>query len=303
MSAEGILQCLDLQNGRRIWHCDTTARFNVQPNMYGVGSTPVVFEDLILVVVGGYDGESAAGVAAFDKRTGSLRYTLSETSASYASIQTGAINGKPKAFAFMREGLIAFDPVNGKQLAFQPWAAKVSGCVNAATPVLHEDQVFVSEAYGPGSTLVRLVPDGFQTVWRDPLRSRERVFRAHWATPILHEGHLYGCSGRHSSEGTFVCVNWKTGQRVWQYLQRSLSSVCFVDGYLINLSEDGTINLIEATPQEYREVARFKPTITGVHAKPGDELLLNYPVWASPIVARDLLVVRGKHRIAPFDLN
>ncbi|MFK8113230.1 MAG: hypothetical protein AB8B91_13560 [Rubripirellula sp.] len=49
-------------------------------------------------------------------------------------------------------------------------------------------------------------------------------------------------------------------------------------------------------------LARFKPSISGVQAKPGEDRLLKFPVWAAPIVSHGLLIVLGEHRIATFNI-
>ena len=38
--AEGLLHCLAVEDGKPIWKVDTTARFGVVQNFFGVGSTP-----------------------------------------------------------------------------------------------------------------------------------------------------------------------------------------------------------------------------------------------------------------------
>jgi len=51
--AEGMLHCLRAVDGKLLWKVDTAAEFGVIQNFFGVGSTPVVEDDLLLVMVGG----------------------------------------------------------------------------------------------------------------------------------------------------------------------------------------------------------------------------------------------------------
>ena len=39
--------------------------------------------------------------------------------------------------------------------------------VNASTPVVVGERVFISETYGPGSTLLAVKPGGYDVVWQD----------------------------------------------------------------------------------------------------------------------------------------
>lgn len=310
-SAEGTLHCLKLNNGEPVWSCDTTQKYGVKPNLYGVGSSPVVYEKLLLVVVGGTsrdDEETQPGIVAFDLRTGVEIYRVAGGRASYASLQTFTWEGRHLGAGFMREGLVIFDARTGMVLGRQPWAARISGCVNAMTPVVAGNQVFFSEAYGPGSCLTELSGLSkrqvqLETVWKDPPRSRQRAMRIHWATPILHNGYLYGCSARHSPNGELRCVDWRTGKVMWREAIRQMCSVCQVGDQLINLTEDGRLELINLDPDSYAPQGSFRPGINGRNDRFGKDPLLKFPVWTAPIVAGDVLYVRGKDSLAAFRLS
>ena len=58
----------------------------------------------------------------------------------------------------------ACDPATG-EVDFQfPWRATKLESVNASSPVVVGDEVFVSEAYGPGSALLKLKAEGYDVV-------------------------------------------------------------------------------------------------------------------------------------------
>ena len=48
--------CAD--NGQLVWKVDTAREFGVVQNYFGVGSTPVIEDDLLIVMVGGSPPES-----------------------------------------------------------------------------------------------------------------------------------------------------------------------------------------------------------------------------------------------------
>ncbi len=308
VSADGVLRCLAMDDGKQRWRCATSSRFQVPGSMYGVGTSPTIHDDLLLMIVGGthvVDKQSQpAGIVAFDKRTGDVVYSLGDYQASYASIQIIEDSDEALGVAFVREGLLLFDVRSGVELDMLPWAARVSGCVNAATPLICENEFLISEAYGPGSALVRVTPSKrLKIVWRDPERSRERSMRSHWATPIKVGDFVFGCSGRHSSEGNLRCIRWSTGELMWRDKQSCLSSLCATDDHLINLSEDGVIELVRADHELFQRLASFRPNLAGAAASPEDASLLNYPAWAAPVIAHGRLIVRGKDRIASFKIT
>jgi outer membrane protein assembly factor BamB len=335
-SAEGILQCVRVTNGQVLWRVDTTRKWNVVKNFFGVGSTPLVWGNLLLVNVGGSPPGSPADVyaargnvqtngacvVAFDKTTGEVKWQTGEDLASYASPVVARVGGREVVFMFARGGLLAIDPVKGETLAKYPWRARLLESVNASTPVVKGNEVFVSETYGPGSALVRLKklgradlsgggqspfaprtaqkgtdpgtgtdPCTFEEVWTDRERRRMRAMALHWNTPIEHDGYLYGSSGYHSPEAELRCVEWKTGKVMWSEPDMGRSSLLWVDGVLVCLSEEGALRLIRATPERYEELAEWE--LLDVDGAP----LLKYPAWAAPALARGLLYVQGKDRL------
>lgn len=303
--ADGMLFCVRTSDGTLVWKVDTARRFGVVQNFFGVGSTPVVEGDLLLVMVGGSPAESqdagrmdldrvrpnGTAIVAFDKRTGAVRYAVGDELASYATLQTATIAGRRWCFAFARGGLLAFEPKAGRIDFHYPWRSPLRDSVNVSTPVVVGDEVFVTESYGPGSSLLRVRPGGYDVVWRDRSR-RERAMAAHWNTPIEHGGYLYGSSGRHSGEAELRCVEWRTGKVMWSQTGLRRASLLYVDGHLVCLGEDGVLRLIEATERGYVEVAKAVVRETADGAP-----LLRPPAWAAPILAHGLLYVRGDDRV------
>src|SRR5205085_6431242 len=51
--ADGVLVCLSAADGKELWKVDTKAKYQFHQNFFGVGSTPLVDGDLLIVAVGG----------------------------------------------------------------------------------------------------------------------------------------------------------------------------------------------------------------------------------------------------------
>src|SRR5438874_4771465 len=67
LGAEGKLLCLALTSGKLVWQRDTSTDWTVPPAFFGVGSSPILEGDRLLVMVG---GQPNSGMVAFDPRTG-----------------------------------------------------------------------------------------------------------------------------------------------------------------------------------------------------------------------------------------
>jgi outer membrane protein assembly factor BamB len=310
--SEGMLHCLDVRDGTVVWKIDTAAKFNVVQNFFGVGSTPVVEADLLIAQIGGSPAANknlppgrlelvrgnGCGIVAFDKHTGEVKYQITDELASYASPVLATIHGRRWGFVFARGGLVGFEPATGKVDFHYPWRAKDLESVNASNPVVVEDLVFISETYGPGSSLIRVRPGGYDVVWSDPPHIRAaKSMQTHWNTPIHHEGYLYGCSGRHRDNAELRCIELATGKVQWSEPGLTRSSLLYADGHFVCLSEFGDLILLRANPAKYDEVARIR-----LEDPASGRDLLQYPCWAAPILSHGLLYVRGKDRLVCLKL-
>ncbi|MEM7474443.1 MAG: PQQ-binding-like beta-propeller repeat protein, partial [Planctomycetota bacterium] len=310
----GQLSCVNLEDGKLLWTKNLNDEYRVIQNFFGVASTPYVFQDLLLVMVGGspedslrvppgrlnYVKPNGSAIVAFDKKTGKEKYRLGDDLASYVSMTVRNIEGKATGLAFLRSGLIAFDPSSGKQLFEFPWRAESLESVNAALPVTRGDEILLSETYEIGSVLLRVQDGTPEVIRKDEGSYRELSFRAHWSTPVLVDGFLYGCSGRNRPDCDFRCVRWSDGEVQWTVRKHERSSVLVADGYLIVLGEHGNLELVRPTPEKLDVVAQVD---LGSIADPSDgKALLTYPCWAAPILSHGDLYLRGKDRLLCMEL-
>jgi outer membrane protein assembly factor BamB len=310
LGPEGILHCLRTQDGTEVWKLDTSAKFNVRKNFFGVGSTPVVEGDLLIVQIGGctadskdlYDGDGAikpsgAGVVAFDKRTGEVKWQGGNELASYSSPVLATIGDRRWCFVLARGGLLGLEPRSGKVEFHCPWRAKILESVNASNPLVVEDRVLVTECYGPGSALVKVKPGGYEMIWNDADKGRDPSLQCHWNTPIYYDGYVYGSSARHEPQAELRCVEFATGKVMWSQPGMRRCSLTMVDGHFVCLSERGELYLLKVNPKKYDEVSQMV-----VRDPDSRGPLLRYPCWASPVVAHGLLYVRGKGRLVCLEL-
>jgi outer membrane protein assembly factor BamB len=311
---EGMLQCLrfDDKGAKVLWKVDTFAEFGVVQNFFGVASVPVVEKDLLIVQVGGSPkgGDevpfarlkgNGSGVVAFDKITGKVKYRVGDELASYSSPVLATIGDRRWCFVFARGGLIGFDPSNGKVDFHFPWRSRVIESVNAASPVVVGDHVFISETYGPGSAFLKVKPGAADVVWSDEKKAAaDKSMQCHWMTPIYHDGYVYGCSGRHTGNAELRCIELATGKVMWSEQNLPRCSLLMVDGHFVCLSEDGVLRLLKVNPKKYEEVSKL--TLRDPEDASEDSRLLRPPCWAAPILSHGLLHVRGEGRLVCLEL-
>lgn len=318
--AEGKLLCLDLKNGRVIWQRDTAKEWRIPEAFFGVGSTPLLEGNVLIVMVG---GQPDSGVVGLDPATGktlwesvgrsnwqglpmtgwrgerTVEWRDYEKQASYSSPVAATVHGRRTVFCLTRQGLVSLDPTNGK-VDFSLWfRAQVDESVNAVNPIVVGSQVFITAAYYKvGSVLLDVAPDrkSFQEKWRST------VLEVHWSTPILHDGHLYAFSGRNEPDGRFRCVEFATGKLKWDRDEAwrrygeaepkyGRGSAIFADGRLITLGEGGLLGMFKPNPEKPDEICRAQ--IAG----------LKYPCWAAPILSEKRLYIRSEDKLIAFNLQ
>ncbi|WP_442507164.1 PQQ-binding-like beta-propeller repeat protein [Novipirellula sp. SH528] len=309
----GELVCRDRSTHQVRWSVDTNKKYGVVQNFFGVGSSPLLFDDLVIVMVGGSPAEDAAiapgrldrvspngsALVAFDKATGKERWKCGDDLASYSSPRTIQIEGQTLVLAYARENLLCVDPKLGKVLWKYPHRADILESAIAMTPVVDANQVFLSECYQIGSVLLNVTAQKAEAVWKDPpFDRRSQSMRSHWATPVLIDGFLYGCSGRNAPDSDFRCIQWDTGEVKWSDPRRTRSSATRVGDVMLVLEERGTLQVVKANSEKFELVNEWRLDEGDADVPP-----IRYPCWSAPIVVGNRMLVRGDDRVVCFEIR
>ncbi len=74
---------------------------------------------------------------------------------------------------------------------------------------------------------------GIEVVRQDTSRRQTETLRAHWATPVVADGAVYGFSGRNAGDTHLVCADWKNGTIRWHEPGLGRGGLVLVDGHLL----------------------------------------------------------------------
>jgi outer membrane protein assembly factor BamB len=300
LGVEGKLHGLDLATGRVVWQDDTSKRFDVPANFFGVGSSPLLMGDLLLVQVGGRTLEGGGPcLVAYRRTDGQVVWQARHRwGASYASPLPVSCHEQSRVLLFAggesrpsTGGLLVIDPRDGSVNGQFPFRARRYESVNASNPVCFGDRVFISSSYDTGGVQLRLTKRfGLEQVWRT------EALGAHFATPIYREGYLYGIDGAGRRNTALVCVDWHTGKQVWRHapawtepmpggaakriveFSSYLGSLLAADGHFLLLGELGHLAWVDLTPTGYREITRVR-------------LFEAAETYTAPVLSRGLLYV------------
>jgi outer membrane protein assembly factor BamB len=256
LGANGDLHAWELATGKKLWGKNVRDDYKADKGFFGVACSPIVVGGKLLVNAGG----KGAGVVAFEPATGKEVWKATDDPASYSSPTAAEIDGKTAAVFLTRFGLRVLDPANGKVMYELAWRPRLDASVQAATPLVWKDEIFLTVSYSTGAVVARLKGGELTEVW-----ANDKSLSSQYNTPVRVGDYLYGLHGR-SDVGTaqLRCVEWKTGNVKWSEANFGVASLVAVDGGLLALSESGDLVRFDASPDGYKERGRStiltKPT-------------------------------------------
>lgn len=279
----GVLQSVQLASGKVNWRRDLGKEFAPPEGFFGIGSSPVVDGDLILVNLG---AKPNAGLAAFARATGETAWSSANELASYSSPIVADLACGRRALFFARGGLHSVEPRTGKSDFFFPFRARMNASVNAATPIVSGSRVFLTSSYGVGAALLEVDKAGaYRKVWGDT-----DTLSSQYNTPVLWRGTLFGIDGREDiGVARLVALEAATGRLYWAEENFGCAAIILVGDQLLIWKQNGELVLADAT------LDRFRPTAKAA--------ILEAPCRAQPALAGGSFLVRNEGELVRVELG
>ncbi len=276
LGATGILNCLDLATGARIWFKDIIKDNQATVNGWGMSGSPLVISQKVVVNAGGANGRS---LVAYDAATGDFVWGGGSSGADYSSPLPATLAGARQILIFAHQ-VCAHDEQSGKVLWEYPWPG---GHPHIAVPVvLPGDRVLVTSGYGTGSELLQIKREADGN-WSATRLWKSIRLKAKFTNVVYRDGFIYGLD-----DGILVCLDAADGSLKWKEGRYGHGQVILTGSLLLVTDEGGDIVLVEPVPEAHRELTRF----TALHGK----------TWNPPALAGEYLVVRNDKEAACFRL-
>jgi outer membrane protein assembly factor BamB len=257
LSHQGDLFCLASASGKMLWKKNLQRDFGGNRQQWGYSGSPLVDGNLVILDSGG----EGASTVALDKTTGALRWKAGNDEAGYSSPVAFDLAGIRCIAIFKADGLVGLNAADGQELWRYPW--KTSNDVNAPTPLVFGDKIFITSGYGTGCALLQVRPGKATELWRN------KNMRSQLGSPVFVRGYIYGIDGNVGG-GELRCLDVGNGEIKWK--QNIGGGALIAAGeLLLALNERGELIVAEASPTNYREVARAQ--VLGGHC------------WIPPAVA------------------
>jgi outer membrane protein assembly factor BamB len=273
LGGTGILNALDAGSGAVVWSRNAASDTKVKLPMWGFSSSPLVVGDLVVIA-------TAGTLAAYDAASGEPRWVGANGGGGYSSPQLATIQGVQQVLLLNAGGAISVAPTDGKQL----WQHPMPSNARITQPALTADgDILVNE--GEGNPLRRIAVAPGSGGWTVAERWISEGLNPYFNDLVVHNGYAYGFDN-----SGIACIDLKDGARKWKggsYGHGQLVLLADEDLLLV-LTEDGQLALVRATPDQFKELARF-PAIKG-------------KTWNHPVLAGDVLLVRNGEEMAAFRL-
>ncbi len=279
LSYKGDLYCLRAENGEVLWSKDLARDFGARTPQWGFAGSPLVARNLLIVETGAANGS----LLALNKLDGTLVWHAGDAKAAYSSPMLFNNEGNWEAVIFNARGLYGHRLRDGHVQWSYRW--KTDYDINATTPIIASNRIFISSGYGTGSAVLDFRKGRPETLWKSV------EFANQLSSSVRSKGHLYGFHGNTGKLNSALrCVEFNTGKVVWSQAGFGTGTIILVDRTLVILSEKGELVLAQANPIAYMELARMQ--------------VLRGRSWVAPAFANGTLYCRNNRGdLAAFDLS
>jgi outer membrane protein assembly factor BamB len=243
-NSEYALFAFDFE-GKQLWKC-VIGTFESQ---HGSGSSPIVFEDLVII---GNDQDGVSSLVAVDSETGKIRWKVKRNESKYEQATCYGTplliphdDGQVELIVTSRgDGFTSYDPRTGKL----NWRAKIIPDRVVSSPVFGHGMVFqLSGGGGDGHFLGAVRLGGHGEIGETTVAWKRTTKIPYVPTPILYGDYLY----LWGDKGVVSCVNAESGAEIWSNRvpgEFSGSPVC-IDGKLYCMTQDGEVVVVDASPE------------------------------------------------------
>lgn len=266
----GRLTALDAGTGRVIWQRDFSGQYAKTSPLYGVAASPLVYNGMVIVHVGGHD---QGALTAFDARTGQIRWRWSGDGPAYASPVLATFGGAKMLITQTQRQCVGVDPDTGRLLWSLPFTTPYDQ--NCVTPVVAGDRVIFGGTQQP-TFAVKVARAG--TGWQIVRTWQTRDATLYMSTPVAVGQAVYGMTERRS--GQMFALDAGTGRVFWTNPGRvgENAAVFWAGDCLIALTTGADLLVWRKQGHEMAEVARYH--------------VAESPTWASPAFSGRRILIK-----------
>jgi len=297
----GVVAKLDAKSGKVEWTKSYVKDWGAGVPSWGFCDSVLVDGDSVICA----PSSGKAAIAALKIDSGDVKWATAAGNpgggAGYCSPVKTTIGGVPMYIVVLGNagGAIGVHAETGK-LLWQHKNNAYGGVAQIPTPIVAEDRVFISTAYGGGSALLQLSASGKDSVEMKELWSAKGDPMNHHGNMILIDGYVY--FGHGQNKGVPVCYDFKTGEKAWHADREpqgagGSAAYSYADGMLYIRYQNGLMTLVKPSPKEddHKIVSQFNLP------PPNDKRFSQS--WAHPVIANGKLYIRDQNLMYCYNIK
>jgi outer membrane protein assembly factor BamB len=262
--------CIDTATGERIWE----RHFQLQ-HVVGPGSSPTLFEDLLIIANDGIDRQyvtavnAATGQTVWETQRPPIREENTDHHKAFTTPLVIEVQGRPQVVVPGPQWFVAYDPRSGEEL----WRIDHGrGFSNVASPVFDGRLLFLNTGFGKAQLWAVRV-DGTRDVGDTHVVWRETRQVPTMSSPVISNGRLFMVS----DGGVASCLSAETGKTLWRKRipgKYSASPLVGADRVYFSSHEGKTTVVAESDEFEVLEENELDGMLMASMAVVGGELVL-----------------------------
>lgn len=295
LGGTGEFVCLNGANGEVIWKRNILEDVEGVNITWGLASSPLIYQDMVIVPPGGKPTEKAedgrGALVAYNKDSGEIVWE-SDTyeKISYASPTIATIDGMEQILCLTGPGLSGYDPETGKRLWHFPWVTNGAEMINTTQPMVlnqwgfaaDDNRIFISTGYNKGCALIRVLREG--EGWKAEQVWFNNNLESKFTNLYIKDGAVFGMHER-----ILTALDLETGKRLWRKRNDiEYGQLLWVGDLLLAQCETGPVQLWRVTREDGEELASFDA--------------LKTKTWNCPALSGDRLLVRNDRKAACYRL-
>jgi outer membrane protein assembly factor BamB len=279
LGAFGDLHCVSIEGSRIVWRRDIVREFDAKLPKWGLCSTPLIVDDMLIV----NPGAPNASLVALGLYTGETIWQTPGEPAGYGSLILGVFGGIRQIVGHDATSLAGWDPNTGRRL----WTLLPTkrGDFNVPTPVNLDGRLLVATENN-GTRLYDFDASG--RINPIPIAQSRRL-APDTSTPVVIDGLVFGCF-----RGLF-CLDLNNNLNTLYSTDgggalNDYAALIAGNGHVLAVTVKGELILLKASREAFTPVARLR-------------LFEDAEVWSHPALVGNRLYIRSMKEICCFLLD
>lgn len=292
-SGYGDLACINGISGEIIWLLKASEEYGGTYGRWGIAESPMIDGDKLYFTTGGPQTTTIA----LNKNSGELIWKSESVNdpASYLSPTLVKKAGTNILVNVTPRFIFGIDVSDGSMLwkinhreVLGKSDINDTGQILCVTPVSSGNMILMTGGYGHGGLMIDIGDDGKKAsfVWKN------EILDVHHGGVVVVDGYIYGSNWINNGNGNWCCVDWKTGELMWEEHWNNKGSIIAADGMLYIYEEkNGNVGLLRPDPAGFDLVSSFK-----IYGGSG-------PYWAHPVIHNGVLYIRHGEAFFAYDIK